>query len=119
MYNLDYLEGRRFCVVFVKVLDAVAGRVQCRCLRGRASWVGGHLQVMQGAGSVFTVPATALPTIQPSDGTPILRDAEFFCMVKVSPNIDLDGGHHHHHHDGCGCDDDDDDNELIIPPILS
>ena len=113
MYNLDYLEGRKLCVVFVKILDADTGRVQCRCLRGRASLERGQLEVMQGSGSVFRVPSTALPTIAPSDGTPILRDAEFFCMVKVSPNIDL-GHHHHHDGDGCCCDDDDDDIDPVV-----
>ncbi|MBO7741664.1 MAG: hypothetical protein J6S21_03840 [Victivallales bacterium] len=116
MYNLEYLQGRRFCVVFVKVLDAATGRVQCRCLRGRANLNNGHLELMQERGPVFTVPATALPTIQPSDGTALLRDAEYFCMVKVSDNIDLDGGRRHHHPGcTCGCHDDDDD---IIEPIV-
>ena len=105
MYNLEYLQGRRFCVVFVKVLDAATGRVQCRCLRGRANLNNGHLELMQERGPVFTVPATAL-----------LRDAEYFCMVKVSDNIDLDGGRRHHHPGcTCGCHDDDDD---IIEPIV-
>ena len=124
MYNMEYLEGRRFCVVFVKILDVVTGRVQCRCLRGRASWERGHLEVISEKGGRFSVPATALPSVAPSDGTPILRDAEFFCLVKVSDNIDLDGGSHHHHHaDGCQCghchdDDDDDCGDLIIPPVV-
>ena len=122
MYNLDYLEGRRFCVVFVKVLDVFTGKVQCSCLRGRASWERGHLEVISERGGRFAVPATALPSIAPSDGTPILRDAEYFCLVKVSDNIDLEhGGHHHHHPDGCTCGhchDDDDGGDLIIPPVV-
>lgn len=118
MYNLEYLEGRRFCVVFVKILDAASGRVQCRCLRGRASVERGQLEIMQGSGSIFKVPPTALPTIAPSDGTPLLRDAEFFCLVKVSPNIDLEDGHHHHHPGcSCGCEDDDDD-DIVYNPIV-
>ncbi len=110
MYNFEYLEGRRFCVVFVKVLDHTSGRVQCRCMRGRAHLEDGHLHLMAPQGSVFTVPASALPTIAPNDGTALLKDAEYYCMIKVGDNIQLfddEHHHHHHHHEGCGCDDDD------------
>lgn len=94
------LEGRRFCVVFVKVLDRATERVQCRCLRGRAHLEDGHLHLMAPQGRIFTVPASAMSTIAPSDGTPLLQDAEYYCLVKVDDNIIL---HDHHHHDGDDC----------------
>ena len=90
--NLDYLEGRKLCVVFVKVLEPSAGRVQCRALRGRAAINQGHLDVMTAKGAIFTVPSSAYHTIAQSDGTKILGDSEYFCLVKVDPNIDIEHG---------------------------
>ena len=117
--DLSYLEGRKFCVVFVKVLDAAAGKVQCRCLRGRAAFNQGHLDVMTERGAIFTVPASALATVAPNDGTKILGDCEYYCLVKVDPNIDLEhGGHGHHHHPGCTCGCHDDDDDLDGSPIV-
>ena len=117
--NLNYLEGRKFCVVFVKVLEATTGKVQCRCLRGRAAINQGHLDVMNERGAMFTVPSSALNTIAPNDGTALLGDCEYYCLVKVDPNIDLErGGHHHHHHDGCHCGCHDDDDDLDGSPIV-
>lgn len=90
-HPLEYLEGKRFCVVFVKVLDAEQERVQLRCLRGRASLDRGRLSVAAPAGNVFSVPATALGTVMPNDGTALLQDAEYFCLVRVDDHIVLDG----------------------------
>ncbi len=83
------LEGKRFCVVFVKVLDPTTNRVQLQCFRGRASIERGRVNVVAENGSVFTVPGSAMPNIYPSDGTPILKDAEYFVLVKTDPSIDL------------------------------
>lgn len=90
--NYDFLEGRKFCVVFVKVLDAATERVQLRCLRGRANVEPGKVSIAAGSGNVFTIPQTAMATIRPNDGTELLKDAEYFCLVKVNDNIDLGGG---------------------------
>jgi len=87
--SLEYLEGRKFCVVFVKVLDAATERVQLRCLRGRASVERGKVDIMAPNGNVFTVPHSAVPTIMPNDGTELLKDAEYYCLVKVDENIEL------------------------------
>jgi len=86
---LQYLEGRKFCVVFVKVLDAANERVQLRCLRGRAGIDRGKVSVMAPSGNVFTIPSTAMHSIMPNDGTDILKDAEYFCFVKVDDNMEL------------------------------
>ena len=93
--RLDYLEGKKLCVVFVKVLEPSTGRVQCRALRGRAPINQGHLDVMTAKGAIFTVPSSAYSSVAPNDGTKILGDADYFCLVKVDPNIDLEHG--------CGC----------------
>lgn len=114
---LDYLEGKKLCVVFVKVLDASTGRVQCRALRGRAAINQGHLDVMTAKGAIFTVPSSAYPTVAQNDGTKILGDADYFCLVKVDPNIDIEHGGPHAHVHGpgctCGCHDDEDDFPVI------
>lgn len=85
--ELDYLNGRRFCVVFVKVLDEEAGRVQLQALHGRANVDRGRLQLRMAGGAAFTVPQTALPNVLPSDGTDILKDAEYYVLVKTDENI--------------------------------
>ena len=107
----EKLEGRKLCVVFVKGLDEATGKVQLQCLRGRANVDRGRVSVVDEKGFSFTIPGTASNQILPSDGTPLLRDAEFFCLVKLDPAIDLtprrdiieldddcDCGHHHHNH---------------------
>jgi len=87
--RFDYLEGRRFCVVFVKVTDPVRERVMLQCFRGRASIERGRVNVVDVNGGVFTLPGTALNNILPSDGSRILKDAEYFCLVKTDENIEL------------------------------
>lgn len=86
---LEKLEGRKFCVVFVKVLDESTGKVQLQCMRGRANVERGRVSVVDEHGCSFTVPGTASSRILPNDGTAMLRDAEYFCMVKVDGNISL------------------------------
>lgn len=83
------IEGRKFCVVFVKVVDEIKGKVQLQCLRGRASFDRGKVSVIGEDGSTFTIPGTATNNILPNDGTPLLKDAEYFCFVKVDPSIQL------------------------------
>jgi len=86
---LERIEGKRFCVVFVKVVNELLGKVQLQCLRGRASIDRGRLSVVGEDGCSFTVPGTAVTNILPNDGTPLLRDAEYFCFVKLDPSIQL------------------------------
>lgn len=87
--NLNQLEGRKFCVVFVKVLDPTANKVQLQCLRGRASVDRGKVSVIDKNGAVFTIPSISVANILPSDGTKILQDAEYFVLIKVDENIEL------------------------------
>lgn len=113
--NLDKLEGRKFCVVFVKVVDAATGKVKLMFLRGRASVDRGRVTCIREDGVQFTLPAISVNNIMPSDGTSHLRDAEYFCMVRLDdamelvPNRDIPDedecdydcdcgcGHDHHH----------------------
>lgn len=88
-YGFDYLAGRKFCVVFVKVTDPVRERVALQCFRGRVSLERGRVNVVDVNGGVFTLPGTAMNNILPSDGSSILKDAEYYCLVKVDDSIDL------------------------------
>ena len=87
-HDLDYLEGKKFCVVFVRVVDEVAGRVQLQCFRGRANVERGRLKVINETGVVFPVPSSAFGNVLPNDGTKILLDAEYFVLVKTDENVD-------------------------------
>ncbi len=86
---LNRLEGRRFCVVFVKLVDPVTERVQLQCLRGRASVDRGKVSVYNDHGAVFTLPSVSLKNIMANDGTELLQDAEYFCFVRVDDRMQL------------------------------
>lgn len=86
---LNRLEGRRFCVVFVKLVDPVTERVQLQCLRGRASIDRGKVSVYNEHGAVFTLPSVSLKNIMANDGTELLQDAEYFCFVRVDDSMQL------------------------------
>ena len=89
MPDLDYLEGRKLCIVFVQVLDEETGRLKLQAMHGRASVENGKLALRTPQGTGFPIPNTALASIMPSDGTPILKDAEYYCFVKTDPGIGL------------------------------
>jgi hypothetical protein len=89
MVELKDVEGRKFCVVFVQVIDQKAGKVQMRALHGRANVEKGKLTCVNKEGKGFAVPSTAIPNIMPSDDTDILKDSEYFVMVKVDEGIDM------------------------------
>jgi hypothetical protein len=79
--DLSYLEGRKFCVVFVAQEDG--GPIKMKCLHGRASIHRGMRLSVEGAMGKFDVPPTAYSMIMESDGTEMLRDAEYFVLCKV------------------------------------
>ena len=87
--RFNYLEGKRFCVVFVQVLDPTTGKVRLHCFRGRASIERGRLTVVDRHGTVFAVPSSAWGNIMTNDGTKLLQDAEYFVLVKADEEIDF------------------------------
>ena len=87
--DLKYLDGKKICVVFVKEIPESPNKAKIQCMHGRADTSENKLTVITGNGAKFTVPNTALPTILPSDGTEILKDAEYFVMVKLHQDIDF------------------------------
>jgi len=82
--KLDYLEGTRFCIVLMKVLDQAAGKVQLTPIHGTARVSAGGLSVEESSGSMHAVPDSALASIYPSDGNEMLGDAEYYAVVKIS-----------------------------------
>ncbi|MCF7855208.1 MAG: hypothetical protein K9N51_10465 [Candidatus Pacebacteria bacterium] len=91
LHDLNHLEGKKFCVVFVKVIDESAGKVELQALHGRASIEAEKLRCYTPEGVCFAVPNSALPNILPNDGTELLKDAEYFVLVKLDPNIEFMG----------------------------
>ena len=87
--SYDYLESRKFCVVFVKVVDPARQRIQLQCFRGRATIERGRINVVSRDGCVFTVPGSAMGNVLPNDGTQLLRDAEYFAFVRTDDSLDL------------------------------
>ena len=87
--TIQHLEGKKFCVVFVKVLDETAGDVRLHCLHGRASVDGGRLSCVRDNGVSFQVPGSAIGNILPSDGTALLKDAEYFVLVRTDPGVEF------------------------------
>ncbi len=85
--NLDQYEGKKFCVVFVKVNEEEDTEkpvnYQVRCLHGQANIEQSRILHLEHEGGRFTVPASCYTRIMPNDGTKMLRDAEFFVMCKV------------------------------------
>lgn len=91
MQNLSPLDGRKVCVVFVKDVPGRADKAQIQCYHGRADISENKLAVIDSDGAKFVVPSSALNNILPSDGTALLRDAEYFVMVKLHPDIGFIG----------------------------
>ncbi len=87
--SLRYLEGRKFCVVLVKEVPDDPNRARIQCIHGRASVDQEGLRLIDPNGVQFPVPNTALNNILPSDGTEILKDAEYYVMVKLHPDLDF------------------------------
>ncbi len=87
--RLKHIEGARFCVVFVKVVDPENERVRLQCLHGRASVNTQAVRIITDEGAEFTLPTSALPSVMPSDGTAMLKDADYFAMVKIGPNVEF------------------------------
>lgn len=80
--DLDYLEGKRFCVVYVQAEGDGATTLNMKCVHGRANVEKGKLTVENDRVSL-PVPSSCYPMIQPNDGTAMLRDAEYFVVCRV------------------------------------
>ena len=92
--ELQYLEGRKLCVVFCKLVDEDEHgkctneedpKFQIKTMHGRANVIKNeYLECVSSEGGKFKIPPSAYDKIFPNDGTDILKDCEYFVMVKVS-----------------------------------
>ena len=100
MVDFHEVEGRKICVVFCKaendgqvkeeVVEEESSKVQIRTMHGRGVLVENRfLKCVTPEGAEFAIPMSAHKNIYPSDGTEILKDSEYFVIVKVS-GMDLD-----------------------------
>ena len=84
LQSLSYLNGTPFCMVRMMVLDAAAGNVELVPIHGVASVLSDRLVVTEASGCQHVVPDSALPSILPSDGDELLKDAEHYVIVKIA-----------------------------------
>lgn len=82
--GLSYLDGVRFCLVHMMVLDQETQNVRLIPIHGIAKVLSDRLVVVEPSGTEHVVPDSALPSILPSDGTDILKDAEHYVIVKIA-----------------------------------
>ncbi len=89
--DLKYLQGKKFCIVFAKYADEGESKVQLRCHHGRAVLKDGDKLFLEEnkSGAHIGVPSSAHNKILPSDGTDLLKDSEYFVIVKVDKNIEF------------------------------
>lgn len=89
--NLQQVQGKKFCVVFAKYADENDEKVQLRCHHGRAVLQDQDKLFLHEdiSGAMIGVPSSAYNKILPSDGTDLLKDSEYFVIVKVDKNIEF------------------------------
>lgn len=83
MSALGYLDGVRFCLVRMTVLDKAMHEVKLSPIHGTAKLLTDRLVVVEPSGTQHVIPDSAIPSILPSDGTELLRDAEHYVIVKM------------------------------------
>jgi len=82
--DLAHLDGCRFCMVCMQVLDEATKNVRLTPIHGIAKVMPDRLLVVEPGGSEHVIPTSALPSILPSDGTPLLAEAEHYVIVKIA-----------------------------------
>ena len=80
---LGHLDGARFCMVRMTVLDEKLQKASLLPIHGTAKVLPDRLLVVESSGTEHVVPDSAIPSILPSDGTEILKDADHFVIVKI------------------------------------
>jgi hypothetical protein len=96
--NIDYLEGKKICVVFCQLQNEHAfkegqepkeGDFKLKCLHGLGNILEGKYLRVEGAETGFSVPPSAYKNIYPNDGTDLLKDSDYFVMVKLDHKMEL------------------------------
>lgn len=80
---LGHLDGTRFCMVCMDVLDAATETVKLTPIHGVAKILPDRLVVEEPSGNQMVIPDSALVSVLPSDGTAMLKDAEYYVIVKM------------------------------------
>ena len=80
---LSYLDETRFCLISMTVLDEKTRKVNLTPIHGTAKVLPDRLVVVEPSGTQHVVPDSALPSILPSDGTELLKDADHYVIVKI------------------------------------
>ncbi len=81
---LDYLEGKKFCVVFMHDDSATENKVRLKALHGRASIDRRGVLFVEHENGRFQVPSSCYNLILPNDGTEFLGSAEYYVICKVA-----------------------------------
>jgi len=81
---LSHLDGTRFCLVQMEVLDATTQQVKLTPVHGVARVLPDKLVVEEACGNRLVVPDSALPSNLPSDGTELLKGAEHYVIVRIA-----------------------------------
>ena len=80
---LSYLDETRFCLISMTVLDEKTRKVKLTPIHGTAKVLPDRLVVVEPSGTQHVVPDSAIPSIVPSDGTELLKDADHYVIVKI------------------------------------
>jgi hypothetical protein len=88
MQEYQHINGARFCMVYMTVLDTKTNRVKLETFHGVARVLVDRLVLEADGGDLIAVPNSALPNIRKCDGKePVLKDAVYFVIVKVGRAI--------------------------------
>ena len=96
--NLGYLEGKKICVVFCQLQneeeykngqDPGEGNFKLKCLHGLGNIIDGKYLRVEGPQGGFSVPPSAYGNIHPNDGTDLLKDSDYFVMVKLDHKLEM------------------------------
>ena len=66
------------------VLDEKMQKVKLSPIHGTARVLPDRLVIVEPSGAQHVVPDSAIPSILPSDGTELLKDAEHYVIVKIA-----------------------------------
>ena len=97
--DLNYLEGRKVCVVFCQLKEEETFKTnsenpeeagfRLKCLHGLGNIIDGKYLKVEGPSGSFQVPPSAYKNIFPNDGTDLLEDSEYFVMVKIDSKMEF------------------------------
>ena len=87
--NINYLNNNKICVVYCRQEndDINSNKLEISTLHGIAKVLNNTLYVQVGSGNPIVMPKSAYRNIFPNDGTEMLKDADFFMLVKVKGKL--------------------------------